>query len=365
MAYIWQNPGWPEFFYDKKKVEEACDDYQTAKDRTEFAFEIAGADVMNRFYVKSISDEIVSSLQIEGEKIDYESVLSSVAKRLDIALEIKASDDVYADSVSELLLDALNNKSPLTKERLDSWNRKILSKLGGSRMETCSYRTGPEYVVRNRGLESDVIYTAVPPERVSEEMNVLLNYINTDDERNLMVKSAVSALNFVIIHPYKDGNGRISRALSDYILSMKDDTLSKTYSMSSIILSKRKEYYEEIKKISCQSESLDYTDWIVWNINIAKQAQIRAVEELKKVAHLTGMMKSLDPSVYNSREMYMLYRLSEGSFIGNVTTSKWSKLTKCSSAMAQRDISHLVKEGFLIPTGKKGSGTSYIFNDFT
>lgn len=74
-------------------------------------------------------------------------------------------------------------------------------------------------------------------------------------------------------------------------------------------------------------------------------------------------MKSLDPNEYNSRQMSMLYRLADGSFYGKLTTEKWAKMMKCSSTVAYRDIQHLVKRGFLIPSGNGGRSTGYYFNE--
>lgn len=59
--------------------------------------------------------------------------------------------------------------------------------------------------------------------------------------------------------------------------------------------------------------------------------------------------------------MSMLCRLSDGSFYGKITTDKWARLMKCSNAAAFRDIQHLVKKGFLIPSGENGRSAGYYF----
>lgn len=361
MAYIWQNPNWPSYSYDAEKVEAAYSKYLEKEKEAEIAFSILDEQARYRIHAKSIADEIVASLGIEDEAISFESVYSSVSKHLDIMLEVKGKTDAYADSVSSVALDAIANSDPLTENRLNTWNRMLFENYAGIKpRNTGRYRNGPEYVIKQTGKGPEIIYTAVPPERVHEEMQVLLDFVNSDKEKNPMVRSAIASQWFVVIHPYADGNGRISRAISDYILSGMSEL--KTYSMSSIILANRKDYYARLNAISTQYESLDLTDWIVWNMEIATKAQVNAIETLKKTIRLTGFMKNLDPSVYNSREISILYKLADGSFYGKLTTEKWAKMTKCSTAAAQRDIRHLVETGYLVPDGDKGPKTGYFLN---
>ena len=73
-------------------------------------------------------------------------------------------------------------------------------------------------------------------------------------------------------------------------------------------------------------------------------------------------MSNLDPNLYNSRQLFMLYRLADGSFFGKLTAEKWMKMTKCQSATATRDLSGLTEHGILIRMGDGGKGTHYILN---
>ncbi len=361
MAYIWQNPKWPSYSYNSKKVEKAYEKFLEIKKEAEIAFSILDEQARYRIHAKSIADEIVASLGIENETISYESVYSSVSKRLDILLEFNGKTDAYADAISAITLDAIRNNEPLTEERLNSWNRMLFENYAGLKpRNTGKYRNGPEYIIKKTVKEPEIVYTAVPAERVHAEMQTLLDFVNSDKEKNPIVQSAIASQWFVVIHPYEDGNGRISRAISDYILAGMSE--KKTYSMSSIILANRKDYYEKLNSISTQDESLDLTDWIVWNIEIAVRAQANAIETLKKTMRLTSFMRNLDPSEYNSREISMLYKLADGTFYGKLTTEKWVKMTKCSNSAAQRDIKHLVDNGYLVPDGDKGPKTGYFLN---
>ena len=171
------------------------------------------------------------------------------------------------------------------------------------------YRKGPEYIIRQTRRGPEIIYTAVPPERVQKEMERLLGFVNSDKEKNPMVRSAIASQWFVVIHPYADGNGRVSRAISDYILSGMPNL--RTYSMSSIILANRKDYYEKLNAISSQDENLDLTDWIVWNMEMATKAQANAIEALKKTIRLR---RSIFHCNFESLFIFLFCLQSEISF---------------------------------------------------
>lgn len=187
----------------------------------------------------------------------------------------------------------------------------------------------------------------------------LIQFINTDNETKPLVKGAIAAFWFLCIHPFEDGNGRISRAISDYILSKGFHETRRFYSMSALILKHRNEYYHLLQENSSQSTSLDLTCWLVWNIELAIKAKQEALDQFERSMKLTRFMKSLHPWIYNSRQITMLFKLADGSFEGKLSTDKWAKMNKCSPAAASRDIQQLFQAGLLVPSGETGPQTGY------
>ncbi len=360
MSYIWQNNDWPCFVWDSSCVQDALIMVEREKEKADYAYSIIGSDVYDNILSRVITEDTVSSLSIEGEKIDYNEVYSCVRKQLFSDSFEKGRTSSYAESVVRVVNDAVRNHSAMTHERLFEWNRNIFINKAGIKPKIIgAYRTAPEYVMRYRKMEGDVIYEAVSADRVQSEMERLLSYINTDDD-NVFVAAAVSSLWFVLIHPFEDGNGRISRALADYIIS-RDEGWKELYKTSPVILKRKSEYYDEIERVA-SSNTLDITNWLIFFLSVINESIVTSMDVLRKTLRTTTLMKSLDPNEYNSREMSMLYTLSDGSFYGKLTTEKWAKMMKCSSTVAYRDIQHLVKRGFLIPSGDGGRSTGYYFN---
>lgn len=362
MGYIWQNSDWPHFVYDSTVISASLALLESEREKTDYAYSVIDTGTKNTILARNIAEDIVSSLSIEGEKIDYESVYSSAAKHLDVVFMGDAKNSLYADTVYRVVSDALENHEKMTHERLFEWNTNLfINKAGVKPKVIGAYRTSPEYVMKYHKMEGEVVYEAVCAEKVPEEMDRLLDYINADNGISPFVKAAVSSLWFVLIHPFEDGNGRISRALADYIISRDYGSVVHLFKISTGILKDRSSYYEEIQNVS-SGDSMDITAWVVWFLDMVKGCIVQVRETLRKTLSVTAFMKSLDPNEYNSREMSMLYRLSDGSFFGKLTREKWAKLMKCSDTAAFRDIQHLVEEGFLIPTGENGKKAGYYFN---
>ncbi len=366
MPFIWEHADWPDLRYDRVRSDEKYRQFLSQKSITDAAFSILDEGSVKRLRAMDLADEMVSNLAIEDEHIDYDSVYSSVSKRLELPFAGNSRSDAYADSICSLTMDSITDSRKLTEERLNGWHRMLFENAAGIKPKRIGgYRTTPEYIIRRQGREIEIVYTAVPQEKVPSEMERLLDFINDDASASLhnpIAMASIASLWFLAIHPYGDGNGRISRAISDHILSKSFKDTMKVFSLSAMILRNRKSYYELLERITGQKESIDITDWVLWNTEMATGAERNALASLRKTMRLTSFMKDLDPAEYNSREIHMLFKLADGSFFGKLTNEKWAKMNKCSSAAALRDIQHLVENGLLIPSGDAGRNAGYYLN---
>ena len=363
MSYIWQNDNWPNFSWDKTTVENAYNRYLYQKGIADGVFTMLSDRNRQIMIAESLSSETVSSSSIEGVELQYDSVYSSILKQLDVDMTFKAKHDRNAESVSRLIIDANRNHSPLTLERLMTWHSLLFDGVakGFAPRHIGDFRTGPVYVVHNTQRETEIIYEGVPADRIVSEMECLIDYINSDQESNLLIKSAVASFWFVSIHPFDDGNGRISRAIADYILSLQSGSEFRPYNMSSTILKNRKGYYDSLHSGQISEES-DITQWLVWYADTICESLSEVVNQCRRKLRVSTIMESLDPNKFNSRQLHMIYQMANGSFFGKLTAEKWMKMTKCQSATATRDLSGLTEQGLLIRMGDGKKGTYYLLN---
>ena len=68
MSCIWENPDWPSYAYDAEEIERHHVHYELQKKATDIVFGIIDPDMRNKLHAHSLTDEILSSLEIEGEE---------------------------------------------------------------------------------------------------------------------------------------------------------------------------------------------------------------------------------------------------------------------------------------------------------
>ncbi len=361
MHYIWNNEDWPNFSFDEKKVDKKYIEYVYQKGLTDQIFNMLTPESQRECYSNTISSEIVSSNEIEGISISYESVYSSVLRALNIE-NTKPSKDRNAEALASLAIAIQSDPTPITDEKILSWHKRIFenSSKQTKGIDKGCYREKPVYVMKFSGkLNEEVLYEAVPYQKVEDEIKTLIKWLNTPTPFPAVVRSAIASLWFLSIHPFSDGNGRISRLLSDSIL--REEGILRYMSTSSEILERKKEYYTKLYEAQ-HSTSMDITSYTLWFIDMVIDGMKKTEDTCKAKIKLTSFMASLDPAEYNSRELSMLYRLASGSFIGKLTGAKWCKLTKCQSATATRDLAHLCDKKILIKSEESGRSSWYALN---
>lgn len=313
--------------------------------------------------LQTLTADVVKSSEIEGERLNAEQVRSSVARRLGMDIGGLKAVDRHVEGVVEMMLDATSKfDQRLTRERLFGWHAAMFpaGRSGMSRIQIGRWRDdrkGPMQVVSGPVGHEHVHYEAPPAKRVPEEMRGFLRWINGNSENNdWVVNAAIAHLWFVTIHPFDDGNGRIARAIADMALARSEQSSQRFYSMSTQIQKERAAYYEILERT--QKSSMDATPWMEWFFGCLGRAIEGAQTVVEGVLAKARFWESIAGVPLNDRQRSALNRLLEG-FEGNLTTTKWAKLTKTSQDTATRDIARLVELGILVRNPGGGRSTSY------
>jgi Fic family protein len=308
--------------------------------------------------------DIIKSSEIEGEKLDYEQVRSSIARKLGINTGGLVSARRNVEGIVEMMLDATQNYlKPLTNKRLFGWHAALFPTgySGMHKIEVGRYRSGEMQIVSGAMGKEKVHYEAVPPSKVKDEMGKFLEWFNNSSKIDPVLQAAIAHFWFVIIHPFDDGNGRIARAMSDLMLCRADGTSERYYSMSSQILVEQKQYYEMLNKV--QHSTGDITDWINWFLYCLKNALMATEAALQSILRKTDFWKIHEHTELNERQRLLLNKLLDG-FVGKLKSSKWAKIAKCSPDTALRDIKDLIQKGILRQEQQGGRSTNYELTEF-
>lgn len=357
--YIYQNEKWPRFTWDNTKIFNILARVKLAQGLLLGKMQNIGFNMQDNALLQTLTEEILKSNQIEGQRLDMEQVRSSIARKLGLHSEEISIPRNIEGSV-DMMLDAIQNyNAPVTKERLCAWHKNMFpdGKSGFYTIKAGDYRDdklGPMQVVSGPIGAEKVHYQAPDAKVLDDELNKLFEFINKDTTDNVL-KAAIAHLWFVTLHPFDDGNGRIARALSELLLARSENSSNRFYSMSSQIAKERKQYYKQLE-ITQQSD-LDITEWLEWFLITLENAIKNSDELLKSVLAKANFWKQHQGKPFNERQSKIINILFDG-FNGNLTSSKWAKLCKCSQDTAGRDISDLLKRNILEQIGA-GRNTHY------
>jgi len=362
MIYIHQLPDWPAFRWDGDRLSVSLGAIRHRQGRLVGRMEALGFPLRTEAVMQALTEDVLKSSEIEGEELDRPQVRSSIARRLGVEIAGLVASDRRVDGVVEMMLDATQRfQAPLDAERLFAWQASLFptGRSGMTRIVVGAWRddrAGPMQVVSGTAGREKVHFEAPAASRVADEMQAFIDWFNTPDAIDGLVKAALAHLRFVTIHPFEDGNGRIARAIADMALARSEATPQRFYSMSAQIRVERKAYYDLLEKT--QRGDLDVTEWLEWFLACLGRAFESAETILSSVRMKARFWERYAAVPLNARQRAMLNRLLDG-FEGKLTTSKWAKIEKCSQDTALRDIETLIDFGILTREAAGGRSSSY------
>ena len=360
--YIHQKDNWPDFTWESDKFVNLLSEVRNLQGRLIGRMATLGFDLRDEALLETLTLDVLKSSEIEGEILNPDQVRSSIAQRLGMEFAGLIMSDRNVDGMVEMMIDATRNCfNPLTKDRLFDWHAALfpMGRSGMFKIIVADWRkdkSGLMQVISGRPGKEKVHFQAPDASLVENEMNQFLEWFNKNDEIDLVIKAAIAHLWFVSIHPFQDGNGRITRALTDMLLAKSDNTTQRFYSMSAQIRIERKQYYEILEKT--QKGNLDVTEWIQWFLNCLINTIKSTNTVLMRVLFKADFWNKHSKTIINERQKNILNKLLDG-FDGKLTSSKWSKIAKCSKDSAVRDINDLIKKDVLQKEDAGGRSTSY------
>jgi Fic family protein len=353
---------WPRFRWDRERLAKPLASVRHQQGRLIGHMEALGFQLQQEAVLKTLTEDVVKSSEIEGENLDANQVRSSVARRLGMEVGGLKAADRHVEGVVEMMLDATRKyDEPLTVERLLAWHASLFptGRTGMRKIRVGAWRddkTGPMQVVSGPIGRERVHFEAPAARKLNHEMKAFVNWFNKDADIDAVLKAGLAHLWFVTIHPFDDGNGRIARAIADLALARSGHSPQRFYSMSAQIREEREEYYSILER--SQKATLDVTTWMEWFLACLGRAIDGAQTTLSAVLHKARFWQSVRDVAINERQRLLLNRLLDG-FEGNLTTSKWAKIAKCSTDTSLRDITELVERGILVRNAAGGRSTSY------
>lgn len=367
--YLWERPVWPDLLsWDARVVASALASARHAQGRLLAKASLVGIVDRRALEATATEDEALHTSLIEGERLDRDSVRSSVARQLGVE---RAGASVRARSVDGLvtvLLDATRNaQAPVTLERLCGWQAALFPTgfSGPNRVAVGAMRDGPEPMRVVSGAWGDaptVHFEAPPAERVPEELSRFLAWLEGTEREAVdqYVRAGLAHLRLVTIHPFDDGNGRVTRALTDLMIARADGSPTRLWSLSTQIEREKEAYYAALQ--SAQHGEGEVTVWLTWFLGCVTRALGLAEQGIDRVLAKVRFWALHAGHACNPRQIKLLDRMLQAGpdgFSGGMTTRKAASLTGASRATAQRDLAELVAAGLLRPLPGGGRSAAY------
>lgn len=373
--WIWQSTAWPNFCWQESAVQPLLRECHKRMGNLAGKASLSSSE---RTSLDTLLGNILASSAIENEQLNAASVRSSLAKHLGITEERPYPTSDRSEGLAEMMVDALQrHQDPLTLERLYQWHRWLFPQDANNtlfKVRVGELRgTEPMQVVSGRLDKPTVHFEAPPRDALEGELEGFISWFNAPEHNqensqalDPLVRAAIAHLWLITLHPFDDGNGRLTRALTDMALAQGDEQSIRLYAMSGAILDNRKGYYNILEQTQKQAQEvegkLDISAWVEWFLRTLLASVESAISKIDRTLEKTAFWQRFNDTPLSAEQRKVLNRLLDGGpdgFEGGISAGQYQKVAKVSKATATRHLADLVAKGCIEKMAGGGRSTRY------
>ena len=376
--WIWQEADWPNFTWQSDVLAPLLRQVHFNQGLLLGRMSHQSKDEALHTTLDTLLANIIHSSAIEGEKLNAFSVRSSLANKLGVSESEPYARSEQSDSLADLMLDALPSsteslKAPLSLNRILHWHSLLFSGDAGQSYLSNDILVGQlrgespmqviSYKKRGRIDRPTLHFEAPGRDRLEADLTDFIDWFNqtlSDESLDPILRAGITHLWFVTLHPMDDGNGRLTRLLTDLALAQGESQSIRLYAMSVSILESRQSYYDVLESV--QKGQLDITDWLVWFLQTLNQSLLKTLADIEQTLAKTRYWQGFDQTQLSSEQSKVLNRLLDGDFELGINSGQYQKVAKVSRATATRHLARLIELGCLVKTVAGGRSTRYKLN---
>jgi Fic family protein len=316
--------------------------------RVSFARALQGSNSIEGYNV-TLDDAVAAADNEEPLDAEGETWAAVLGYRDAMTYVVQLADDPYF-SYGEDLLRSLH----FMMLKYD------LSRLPGR------WRPGPIYV--HNEVTDQIVYEGPDASMVPKLMSELVAALTADTDGPVMVRAAMAHLNLVMIHPFKDGNGRMARALQTLVLAREGILASEFCSIEEYLGHNTQAYYDVLAEVGqgTWQPGNNALPWVRFTLTAHYRQAQTLLRRVKQAERLWSLLeREVERVGLPERVIPGLFYVSGGRRLRRVTYRSMaaeSDLGEVSEAMASRDLRTLVEAGFLLPVGER-RGRFYLPTD--
>ncbi|USU00038.1 Fic family protein [Pseudomonas siliginis] len=370
--WIWQQPDWPDFNWQAERLAPLLRECVQTQGRLLGMAGSVGDSMSAQSELDALLQNIVTSSAIEGEQLNVGSVRSSLARRLGLEWVDRDSVSQRSEGLAQLMLDATHGfDEPLTLARLLEWHTWLFpaeeAMLSARPMLVGTLRGDePMQVVSGRLDRPTVHFEAPPRQGLEQQIERFFSWFEASrDQVSLdpLLRAGIAHFWFVTLHPFDDGNGRLTRTITDLALAQGEAQAIRFYAMSASILEDRAGYYRILE--SSQKATLDITEWLTWFLQTLLRSLQQAITRIDSVLGKTRFWQAHRESDLSAEQIKVLNRLLDGGergFEQGLSAGQYQAVAKVSKATATRHLAELLDKGCLQRLPGGGRSTRYKIN---
>lgn len=300
------------------------------------------------------ADAVAASNSIEGFKVatvDVEDLMAG-ERDVDVSEENRAETLAYEQVMTYIRTLHDVDDFAFGKGLLNSLHWMLQGHRHSQHKPAGQWRHGPVYVTDARD-PSIAAYTGPGAESVPGLMAELVDWLNSDEDSHLLVRAAMAHLHLVSIHPWVDGNGRMSRSLQTLMIA-REGVLAPEFSSVEAWLGRPGntwEYYQVLQRRgSSYRPDQDVSEWIRFNLvayhQQAQTVHARVARSGRVWEQLTGFAAgaALDDRLVSA--------LHDVAMSGRVRRGRYEQNEALNVQQAQRDLRDLTRREILEPVGR-------------
>ena len=301
---------------------------------------------MARLQREAINRNVHASTSIEGNILSLVQV-SALSENRDVDADVLQKREV-SNYLEALRWVVKKGRLRITEKKLLHLHAMIVKGLVPDK-KAGSYKNRPNYVIDEKKV---VVYRPPSSKKCPGLLQELTVWVNKKSNIHPVILSGVFHHQFVSIHPFSDGNGRLARAASQWILYHKQFDPQHILSLDDFYSEDRKRYYEKIQ----QARDLDYdlTHWIEYVAEGVCETVEKVYSRIKKLSLSSGKKIVVTP---RQEELVELLNMK-----GTLSSSDISRFLKINRARVNQLISPLVKARIVNKEGK-ARATRYFLNE--
>lgn len=295
--------------------------------------------------LKSIATvrSVGASNRIEGNRMSDEEV-DLLLQKIDITkLTDRDSQEVVGYfEVLDLISESYENIS-VTESHIKSLHNSLMKYSAKDEWHKGNYKLQSNAVEASfpDGTQQIIFQTTEAGFATEDAIRALLNWYNSETEVHTLIKVASFVYDFLSVHPFQDGNGRLSRLISTLLLLKNGYKWIQYVSFEHEIENRKNEYYQVLRSCQAQRPHEDVTVWIQFFLNCLSNIQSQLLTKLQK----TGMETQLSPK---EKSIYSIIQNRP-----NIQSGKIAEKLAIPAPTVKRILSELLNKGLI---EKQGSG---------